>query len=133
MILDYWQAVLKERDWSWTLVAVLLILFGLVIRGWFLGPLIHKAKSLDRKIYHEIKSTYLKRSLAGWVFFFIATGLAVFVWSDNPKLPLGLQDKVQLAAIGLSFFLSILLHLIAFGLASLSVLQERTGDNIKIL
>ena len=133
MISDYLETILRERDWSWTLIAILFIIIGLVVRAWFIRPLASKAKTLDRKIYHEIKGAYLQRSLAGWIFFFMAMGLAVFVWSRNPTPPLSLQDKAFLAGAFAAFFLSVIIHLIAFGLAGLSVLQNHTGENAKIL
>lgn len=123
-IRNYLETILAERDWSWTLVAILFILLGLVIRGWFLKPLVRKAKELDRALYHEIKAAYLRRSLWGWISFLLSVGLTILLWNEGTAFPFSLRDLAIVIGILSSLILSVLLHLVAFGLATLSVLKE---------
>ena len=115
--------ILPERDWSWTVVSILYILAAYFVRSWFLNPLTSRSKLLDRKVNYEIKLAYLKNSILGWVFFFLPIVLLMILWRKE-ILPVKIKDVFLIAGAAGSFAFSVLLHLIAFGIAAISVLKQ---------
>ena len=120
----YFDAILADRVWSWSLLCILYILAGVFVRGWFMGPMTGRAKKLDGKLLRSIKSKYLKHSLLGWLFFFLPLGLFALLWKDLLPLTIHFQEKFVIAAAGAAFVLSVIFHLQAFGIASFSVLKQ---------
>ena len=120
----YSTIILNERSWSWTLIGIAYLIAAFIIRGWFLKPLVARAKECDRASWQAIKRIYLKHSIWGWVFFLIPLVIFVILWYrglasgsiENAILLLGLA--------GACFFLSILIHLQVFGSAVISVLKQ---------
>lgn len=132
----YGQLVLHERFWSWSLVGILYLVAGMIVRGWFINPVIAKAKELDSKYYHEIQRAYLKRSVPGWMLFFISFLIFVAVWNQEISLPLSRPQTGALGVALLSYFFSILFHVQAFAKAAvitmLLVQHETNLHDIKI-
>src|SRR3989338_1484578 len=117
------DAILAERDWSWSFICILYLLCGMVIRGWFLGALTSRTRDLDKKLRHAVKKSYLKRSLPGWIFFFIPLAILIVLWQDRP-LPVKVERVHLLGAAIASYILSIILHLRAFGASALLTLKR---------
>ncbi len=124
----YFDAILAERDWSWSCVAILYILSGLVIRGWFTGTLENYARGLNRKFRRAVKKAYLKRALLGWVFFLIPAVLLTVLWQDRP-LPEKIERVHLIAAAGVSYVLSIVLHVRALGIAGVLTLKQLSEND----
>lgn len=121
---SYLDIILIERDWSWTLIGILYLVIGLVVRGWFLKPLSLRAKVLDRSLYHEIKKDYLRHSLAGWIFFILPLIAFIILWSRKDLFPVTIKDAFTASAAIVSFILSVLFHLQAFGVSALSIFKK---------
>ena len=94
-----------------------------MIRSWFLGSLSTRTRDLDKKLRRSVKKFYLKRSLFGWIFFFLPLGLLIVVWQDRP-LPAKVEKIHLLIAAVACYVLSIILHLRAFGAAALMTLKR---------
>ncbi len=123
LLKPYVDAILAERDWSWSFIGILYLVSGMIIRSWFLGPVASRVRNLDRKLRYSVKSAYLKRSFWGWIFFFIPLAVIIVLWQDRP-LPAPLT-KIHLIGVGIgSFVFSIILHLQCFGIASLQTLRQ---------
>ena len=121
----YWDVIWTERNWSWTLVGMAYTFVWLIVRGWFLGGLVRKARELEKRFYREIRGEYLKRSVYGWIFFLIPLITAIFLWQQNRVLsPSNLNDVFLVMTAAVSFILSILLHVRAFGLAAIVAMKQ---------
>ncbi len=118
----YVDAILAERDWSWSFICILYLLGGMIIRSWFLGPLTARTRDIDKKLRRAVKKAYLKRSLPGWIFFFIPLAILIVLWQDRP-LPIKVERIHLLGAAIASYVLSIILHLRAFGTSALLALK----------
>ncbi len=119
----YLDAILAERDWSWSFIAILYLVCGMVIRSWFLGTLVARTRELDGKLRRSVKKSYLKGSLLGWILFFIPMALLIVLWQDRP-LPAKVQRIHLIGAAIASYALSLVLHLRAFAAAALLTLKR---------
>lgn len=125
-IRPYLRAILTEREWSWALAGAVYIMVALVIRGWFLKPIVRRARELDRKTYRSLKNAYLTRSVWGWLFFFISFLILVGLWNAEEELRVS-ENHIPLLATALgSFILSILFHIGAFAVAAIVTLRKVT-------
>ncbi len=120
---SYVDAILSGRDWSWAIVGILYVLAAFFVRGWFMNVLSGEAKKLSRDSWHRIKKSYLGASLVGWLFFFFPLGVIVLIWRRE-MFPLPFDNRYLILAGCVSFVLAVLLHLQAFGLASIEALKE---------
>ena len=118
------EPILNERGWSWTLIGIAYLVIGLVIRGWFLAPLTRKSRELDRKQNHELKAAYLKRSFFGWVFFLIPFFILIKLWNSVVTFPVTVEDALTAFGGVVSFIISIVLHLQAFGVAAIDTIKS---------
>ncbi len=120
------EPILNERTWSWTVIGIAYLLIALIIRGWFLAPLARKTRELDRKQNHELKAAYLKRSFLGWIFFLIPFFVLIKLWNSVFTFPITVQDALTVLGGVVSFIISIILHLQAFGVAAIETLKRTT-------
>ncbi len=127
----YLDLILKERSWSWAVVCLLYVLAALFVRGWFVGPLSAQMKPLDGKVKHKINKAYLKRSLLGWILFFLPLFYIMYYWQKD-LFPVAIHETWLIAVSVLSFVLSIIIHLQALGIAAIITLvtqgNEKTRD-----
>ncbi len=122
-IQSYVDAILSGRDWSWTVVGILYVLAAYFVRGWFVNPLSQKSRILSKASWHQVKSHYLNASFLGWIFFFFPLALIALVWRKT-ALPVPVDNRYLILAGCISFVLSVVLHLQAFGLAAVAALKD---------
>ena len=131
-IQSYLQMISEQREWSWALIAFIYFVVVIIIRGYILKPLILKAKALDRKNYHEIKTNYLNQCGMGWLMLFASTSIVAFLWFRGITLSPSMRELAVLAAAVLLAIFSIMSHLIAFCSANLSAVKK-AEESQKIL
>lgn len=118
------DVIVIERNWSWMLIVVLYLLIATIVRLWFLLPVVRAAKKVDRHLYHDIRSAFLKKSIWGWIFYLIPLALIAGIWYRKDIFPITVQDMLILLAALASFILSVLLHLKGFSLAAIQILHR---------
>lgn len=116
--------ITEDRSWSWSVVGILYLGLTLIIRNWFLRPLVKLAKDLKRSHYTEIKGAYLKQALSGWMLYLASLALVLVVWIQPKLLPLRAEHVLMLFAAFLCFILSMMLHLQAMAAAGLTTLKR---------
>ena len=119
----YWDVILAERTWSWSLIGILYLLSGFLVRSWFIQPLTSCLKQITRDLQQEVKKAYLRHSFWGWFFFLIPLGLFILLWRSD-LLPFRLDDRYVVLAALLSFIFSLILHLQAFAKGALLTLKR---------
>ena len=119
----YWDALMAERTSSWAVFTILYLFAGLFIRSWFVGPVFARLKLLERPLIKEVKRFYLRESFMGWLFFLLPPLILLIFW-NNPAVPIHVNETILFAVSTAAFIFSILLHLIAFGVASVSALKK---------
>lgn len=124
----YLDVVASERTWSWAIVGVTYLVGTILMRLAVFHQLVRKTKKIDPRLYLEVRNLYLKNSAAGWIVFSLSFLLVIGAWIGWKNATL---EKGPLALfcllLPLLFFVSIVLHLIAYGEALLAVLRQRTG------
>ena len=125
---SYYNMILAERSWSWSVLAILYIFSGYLIRALFFSPLARQTKKLEHPLGHAVKAAYLRRSLPGWIFFLAPAVLLILRWTGVFVPPF--DDCWLIAAGAAGYGLSLLLHLQAFG-AGAVVLLKRSSENQK--
>ena len=125
-VMDFVNIILSERDWSWTLIAILFILVALTVRGWCVSPVLNRAKNLSSKRYHRIRMLYLKRSLLGWLFLIVSVIFVVALWQRPFLFPSGVKNALLILGVVVNLMLSIIFHLIAINLGTIDTIKEIT-------
>lgn len=120
---SYFDVILIERQWSWTLVAIIYLIIGFFIRSWFMHPLSSRMRTLDGLLRKQLRHAYSRHSMAGWLFFIIPLCLFIAIWRQD-IFPIKVKDFFVLLIAGFCFMLSILFHVHAFGIAAVEVLNQ---------
>ena len=126
MLKPYIDIIMQERSWSWSLIGILYVLATFFVRSWFMNSPVWKAKHLDKSVYSAVKAAYLRRSLLGWIFFFLPLAFFPIYWQKF--FPLKLEEKWVAVSGAIFLFIAILLHLRAFALGAVAVLQKQTEN-----
>lgn len=131
-IKNFWEIILTQRAWSWTLLGITYLLVYLLIRHIFILGIIRRAKTLNSKWFHEIKKVYVKKCIAGWILFIISFLIFVFFWQTaNLKAP-SLYEIGMGFLILLTILFSIMSHLIALNISSIHVLKQLENNQMTL-
>ena len=122
-LMNFWNTVLTQRDWSWAVIGLAYLLVFLVIRSFFLRQLVKSARALNSKWFHEIKKVYVKKCAGGWVLFMVSFLLLIFFWQTGNFHPASLYEVGMVCLIVLCMLLSILSSVMAFGISVIQVLK----------
>ncbi len=122
----YLDLILKQRDWSWALIGILYLVLSMTLRGWFLNPLVHRSKDLEKKYHHELKKIYLEQSVWGWILFLASFLIVILLWNTALHFPITVKQAFLVLAPGVCPVLSIIFPLIAFGMAAILTLKRAT-------
>ena len=131
-ILNFWNAVLTQRDWSWAVIGIAYLLFFLVFRSFFLHTLIKRARGLNSKWYHEIKKVYAKKCIGGWVLFLVSFLMMIFFWQTANFEQASLYEVFLAFLIILAVLFSILSTVIAFGVSVIQVLKQFENNQMTL-
>ncbi len=123
-IQSYIDVILTQREWSWTLLGILYLFAGLIIRSWFMAPLVSSARALDSKNFKQVKKAYLGGAFFGWLFFFIPLFILCGLWNSELKTLTTPRQLLIILGGVFSFIFSIILHLIAFGRGALYAFRK---------
>ena len=128
----YFDLILTQRDWSWAVVGIVYLIIALTIRGWFLNPLVRRSKDLEKKYYHDLKKVYLEKSVWGWLLFLISFLIVVFLWHTTIAFPITIPQAALALVTIICFVLSVIFHLIAFGIAATTTLKRATQTQLDL-
>lgn len=124
----YASVILNERQWTWSLTAIIYLIVTLLVRSSVFDNLVVGTRRIDPQIYSAVKTFYYKRSAGGWIALAISFILVSGGWAFIPS-PLQNQLEIVCLVFLLAvffFFLSLILHLSAYSHALLGVLRQRT-------
>lgn len=120
----YLSVILKERGWSWTIIGIVYLSSGLFVRSIMLRPVVFASKQLNRSLYHDVKKRYFRKSAVGWFFFLIPLAVFALIWSRPQLFPITIRDLLIAFGGVVSYLLSVIFHLQAFGIAGLFTLKQ---------
>lgn len=124
----YFDLILRERGWSWTLIGVGYLVITLFVRQIIFGNIARELRAVDPDFYSAVKKLYLRTSLGGWVFFLMSFILLIAVWMGW-RFPFVNGGTLVLFCLllPLLFCLSVISHLRAFTRAIVLLLRQRMG------
>lgn len=129
---NLWTILLAQRAWSWTIMGIVFLLVFLLVRHFFMQSLIKRAQSLNSKWYHEIQKVYMKKCIAGWIFFLVSLLLFIFFWQTADLNRPSLYEIAVIYVLILTVLLSIMFHLIAFGVSIIHVLKQIENNQMTL-
>ena len=129
-LVNFWNSVLTQREWSWTVIGIIYLLAFLLIRSFFLRQLVKRARALNSKWYHEVKKVYAKKCAAGWVIFLVSLMMLIFFWQKGNFQQAPIYEVGML--ILLTALLSILSSVIAFGVSVIHVLKQLENNQMTL-
>ncbi len=124
----YFDLTTTERQWSWAIIGIIYLLGTIFTRMAVFHRLVKETKRMDPHLYSEVRNLYLRNCTPGWIVFSVSFFLVIGTWvgwksSSIEAGPLALSCLL----LSLLFFVSIILHLTAYGEAVLTVLGQRMG------
>lgn len=133
-IVNFWNIILTQRSWSWSLAGIIFLGIFLLIKSFFMRGIIKHASSLNSKWYQEIKNVYIRRwqYAAGWILFLGSLLLVIFFWQTADF------NKPSLYEVGIVFLLilallfSVIFHLIAFAASMILVLKQVENNQMTL-
>ena len=128
----YLDLILTQRDWSWAVIGIVYLVVALTIRGWFLNPVVHRSKDLEKKYCHELKKVYLEQSVWGWLLFLASFLIVILLWNTALHFPVTVRQALFALAAIACFVLSVIFHLIAFGMAAVLTLKKATQTQLDL-
>ncbi|MBI4395413.1 MAG: hypothetical protein HY583_04345 [Candidatus Omnitrophica bacterium] len=124
MLQDLVHDVVEAREWSWSVVGLIVILTGLLIRGVLLRGILRGIKIRNRSWYSRTQKHYQKRALVGWIFFILfAAGITLF-WRFETVFLKYLSSFKWLVIFTSFLLLSLFLHLRAYASAIVESVEE---------
>ena len=125
----YFDLILKERYWSWALVAIIYLIATLFLRQLIFRKLVRETKQVDSDLYASVKRFYLNHSLGGWFLYLFSLLAFVCLWATGKDFSSNLhQTLLWIFLAVLLFFLSLVLHLTAFVRALLAYFRQRGSE-----
>ena len=127
--MDIIQAILVGREWSWSVIGLITILFGLGVRSFILRDIIKGIKIRNRNWYQRVQGYYQERSWIGWIFFGIFTLGSMLLWRFDIFFMRYLNSAVWILVLIGFLMLALLCHLRAYARAIIDTVQENLGSD----
>ena len=118
------QTILRERQWSWSVIGLLSVFLTLLLRAVFLGGILRSMKIRNRSWYRRTLSHYQKRSIIGWIFFGLLNLIVILLWTMSPKLLTYFSGREWFFILIVLFLLSLFFHLKAYTRSIVASLEE---------
>ena len=129
MITSILEAIVTGKEWSWSVVGLIAILFGLGIRGLVLRDILRGVKLRNRQLYDRVQIYYQGRSILGWVFFIGFVIGSMLLWRFDSFLTRYLDLIVWSLGLITLLILALLFHLRGYARAIVDAIQESLGSD----
>ncbi|GEM_PF-6016973 len=118
------RMIINERQWSWSIIGLVVIIIGLSVRMFFLTDVLHVMKIRNRSWYKRTLTYYQKKSILGWFFFACFVLGVIFLWRFEAFF-LKYLNFLEWMLIFISvFFLSLFFHMRAYARSIVEALLE---------
>jgi hypothetical protein len=105
------DAIIEGREWSWSVIGIAALIFGLFLRSLLITDILKRIKTSNRKWYRRTQAYYLGRALLGWFFFMIFVVGLMCLWRFEEfflkHLNLAQWMIIFSGSLGLSLFLQL--------------------------
>ena len=103
-----------ETQWSWSIIALIVLIVGLIVRHIILRAVLLKIKHLPGDAGKSVQREYAKRSLIGWVLFGLAIVLTTLIGVLPDRLALYLPLMYWYLMVIALFGISLYSHMQAY-------------------
>lgn len=127
MIKTMIRAIIEEKEWSWSIIGLVSISAGLLIRSFLLRDILKGMKIRNWSWYQRTLEHYQGRAIFGWIFFIFFVIGTMLLWRFETFF-LRYFTFVQWITIFIGLLvLSILCHLKAYAKAIVEAVQENVA------
>lgn len=129
MIEEVFQSIASGREWSWSLMGLAALFFGLFVRSIVLRDILRGLRIRNKSWYRRAQTFYQGRAILGWIFFVLFEVGVVLYWRFEPVVltRLGLFQVVTILVALLAA--SIFCHLKAYARAIVEAIQENVATD----
>jgi uncharacterized membrane protein len=121
--------IVQGREWSWSVIGLIAILGGLIIRSFLISGILHRVKTSNRKWYKRTNSYYSRRAIYGWGFFLVFVLGSILLWRFENQLLQTLKMHEWVLILVACFAISLLLHLKAYARSIVDAAQDEMTAN----
>ena len=129
MMRTLFHAIATGREWSWSVVGLLVLLGGLTIRNLFLREILHGMKIRNRDWYKRTLVLYQNGSILGWLLFLCFIVGAMLFWRFEATFLKRLNLLEWTLIFTLLFAGSIVCHLRAYACAIVEAVEENVATD----
>lgn len=81
---EFFHQLMTDRNFSWPIVGILLIIGTLVIRFFLLHDILRELKYHNKAWYKSAQTHYQKHSITGWVIYLVSIAGLILLWRFEP-------------------------------------------------
>ena len=126
--MNYWSMIQQEKQWSWSVMAILFLCAALLLRHLFLRNISFRMKRMPPESAKAVRTYYEKRSLIGWILFISCVALATWLWANPVLLENYLPALVWRMIAATLFVASLFYHVQAYAEALMDFMDERLSS-----
>ena len=119
------QDILEGREWSWSVIGILAVVAGLILRSLLLSDILHRIKKSNRKWYKRVQTFYERRSLIGWGFFIAFVVGSMLIWRFERFFVKYMELEQWLLILVIFLVLSLFSHLRSYARSMIDAVQEQ--------
>ncbi len=120
-----WEVISTEREWSWSLIGIVVLLAALIVRAFLLRNVFSSMKVRNKTWYKRTLEQYQKRSLVGWIFFGLFILGIILLWRFEDVFLKRFSFVEWLLILILLFLVSVFSHLKAYARSMVEALQDQ--------
>ena len=123
------RLIISERQWSWSVIGLVVIIAALSFRTFSLGNILRIMKVRNLSWYKRTLTYYQKRSILGWIFFYLFILGVILLWRYETFF-LKYLNFLEWTLIFISvFFLSLFFHMKAYARSIVEAMQENVATD----
>jgi len=121
------HAIIEGKEWSWSVIGLVSILAGLIMRGFLLRDILRGMKIRNRSWYKRTQEYYQGRAILGWIFFICFAVGTMLLWRFEAFFLRYLNSLQWMLILTSLFVLSLFCHLRAYARAIVEAVQENVA------
>ena len=123
------RAIVEGKEWSWSVIGLIAIIGGLLIRSLLLNDILRGMRIRNRSWYKRTQEHYQEHAIWGWIFFTLfAVGIMLF-WRHETFFLRYLRFSQWVLVLVSLFAVSLFCHLRAYARAIVEAVQENVATD----
>ncbi len=127
MTKSIFHSIVEGREWSWSVIGLIVILIGLIIRSALLRDILLGMKIRNQNWYRRTQEHYQGRAIIGWIFFILFAVGTMLLWRFETFFLRYFTIVQWVSILAALFVLSLFCHLRAYAKAIVEAVQENVA------